>query len=188
MERDVPHNMDEAESDLIRRCQSGEKGAYEILVKRYAGRALGAATALLGDHADACDASQEAFVRAWRSIRRFHGRSSFYTWYSTILRNICVDHRRRVGRRPTSDLPEDHAQPEDCDPTVLAQRNERTEAIWHAVMALPPIHRDVIVMNHFQEMSYQQIAEALDVPMGTVTSRLYNARKALREKLGGVRP
>ena len=182
--------MDESDATLLSRCQAGDRRAFGVLVKRYAGRAIGSAYALLRNHADALDVSQDAFVRAWRSIRRFEGRSGFYTWYSTILRNLCLDHIKRRRRRRESALPQgEPAGPAaGPGPSLLAEQNERAERVWQAVLELPIKHREVIVMHHFQEMSYREIAAALAIPIGTVMSRLHSARKVLRESLAGDRP
>jgi len=176
--------MEESEADLIQRCQAGDKDAFGAIVKRYAGAATGAAYLLLGSHEDALDASQEAFVRAWRHIRRFDLAAPFYPWYSTILRNLCVSRLRRRSRDKTVELADaEHGSDAESDPLLLAERSERRDRVWRAIMELSPQHRDVIVMSHFQQMSYKQMAAALDVPIGTVMSRLYNAREALRQKL-----
>jgi len=182
--------MDESEATLLSRCRAGDRDAFGVLVRRHAGRAIGSAYAFLRNHADALDVSQDAFVRAWRSIRRFEGRSGFYTWYATILRNLCLDHIKRRRRRDESPLPEgEPADPaDDPGPELLAERNERAQRVWRAVLDLPIKHREVIVMHHFQEMSYKQIAAALSIPIGTVMSRLHAARKVLREALAGDRP
>lgn len=181
--------MDKAEPTLIGRCRTGDKDAFGELVRAHAGRAIGLAYGLLGNRSDAMDASQEAFVRAWRAIGRFDGRSAFYTWYSTILRNVCVSQLRKRLRRGQTEPVESLSLPSaEPDPSLLAQRNERTERIWRAVMALPIKHREVIVMKHFQEMSYREMAESLGVPVGTVTSRLHTARQALKDTLAGERP
>jgi RNA polymerase sigma-70 factor (ECF subfamily) len=175
--------MDESEAALIRQCQAGDKDAFGRLVKDYAGRAIGAAYLLLGNREDALDASQDAFVRAWRSIKRFDGRSRFYTWYSTVLRNVCLSRLRR-RRHPTVEMASEPAGPaEASDPSLLAERNERTERLWKGILQLPLNHREIIVMSHFQHLAYKQIAAALDIPIGTVMSRLHNARKALRDLL-----
>ena len=172
--------MDATEQALIRQCQAGDSEAFGRLVKRFAGRAIGAAYALLGNHDDALDASQDAFVRAWRNIRRFDGRSKFYTWYSTVLRNVCISRLRRKRHR-TVELELDPPGPaEQTDPSVLAERNERTEALWKAILQLSLHHREILVMSHFQGLSYKEIASELGVPIGTVMSRLHNARKGLR--------
>ena len=174
---------------MVGRCRTGDKDAFGQLVRAHAGRAIGLAYGLLGNRSDAMDASQEAFVRAWRAIGRFDGRSAFYTWYSTILRNICISQLRKRLRRGSTESVESLPLPAgDPDPSLLVERSERTERIWRAVTALPTKYREVIVMKHFQEMSYRDMAELLGVPVGTVTSRLHAARQALKESLAGERP
>jgi RNA polymerase sigma-70 factor (ECF subfamily) len=177
--------MSESEAELIQRCQQGDRIAYGILVKRYAGKAIGSAALMLGSQHDAQDAAQEAFVRAWRSIRRFTGQSKFSTWFHTILRNICVDRLRKRKRRGTpGELHDVHAHPNpDCDPVHQAEQAERRRRVWQAIQQLSDAHREVIVLNHFQHMSYREMAEVLNIPFGTVTSRLHAARKALRDRL-----
>ncbi len=179
----------EAEAALVRRCREGDKGAFGELVRHFAGRAMGTARLLLRNGEDAQDASQEAFVKAWRNIGRFDGRSRFFTWLSVILRNVCRDRLRRRRGDEMVELTDGHAHPNpDSDPVALAQRSERAEQIRQAIRELPAPHRDVIVMSHFLDFSYRQMAQSLDVPIGTVTSRLHAARKALRDKLEGMRP
>jgi RNA polymerase sigma-70 factor (ECF subfamily) len=139
---------------------------------------------LLGDYDEAQDASQEAFVRAWRNIRRFDPTRRFFPWYGTILRNICISRLRRRSSRKTVELLDGApGTPPEAGPVLLAERNERKDRIWRAIRQLSDTQREIIVMNHFQEMSYREIAEALDIPLGTVMSRLHNARAALRRKL-----
>jgi len=178
--------MDDSDQALIRRCRGGDQDAFGVLVKRYAGRAVGAAFALLGNHADALDASQEAFLRSWRGLRRFRGDAGFYAWYAAILRNVCASLRRRRARDDPAGLRP--APPAEADPALLAEGNERARRLWQAVLDLSVKHREVIVMSHFQEMSYKQMAGALDVPIGTVMSRLHHARQTLRAKLAGDPP
>ena len=105
------------------------------------------------------------------------------TWYSAVLRNVCLSRLRRRRHR-TVEIVADPAGPiEATDPSLLAERNERTERLWQAILKLPLKHREIIVMNHFQHLAYKDIAAALEIPIGTVMSRLHNARKALRELL-----
>jgi len=172
--------MDSSEAALIRQCQAGDKEAFGRLVKCFAGRAVGAAYVLLGNRDDALEASQDAFVRAWRNIRRFDGRSKFYTWYSTVLRNVCISRLRRKRHRTVELAIEPPGESDHTDPSILAERNERTEHLWQAIRRLPLKHREIIVMNHFQHLPYKDIAKALGIPIGTVMSRLHNARKTLR--------
>jgi len=176
--------VEESEESLIRRCQAGNTDAFGSLVKMYAGRAIGAAAVLLGGHDDAMDASQDAFVRAWRGMRGFRGTASFYTWYSSILRNVCLSRlRRRKEQQGEEGMAERLAASGDGDPSVLVERDEQSKRLWAAILRLPVHHREIIFMSHFQQMSYKQMAELLDVPIGTVMSRLHNARKALRKAL-----
>jgi len=176
--------MDETEAALIRRCQAGDKEAFEPIVRRYAGAACGAAYVRLGCHDEALDASQEAFVRAWRHIKRFDTHAPFFPWYAAILRNVCIGRLRHRARRRTVSLPDDHRDPSsDGDPVLLAERSERRDRIWRALLRLTPDHREIILMAHFQGMAYREMADALGIPIGTVMSRLHNARQALRERL-----
>jgi len=177
-------DVDHSEDALISRCQSGDTDAFGVLAKKYAGRAIGTASMFLGCHHDAHDASQEAFVRAWRGIKKFNSRSSFYTWYSTILRNVCISRLRKKSNKAGVELHENlPGEASRFDPSLLAERNERTERLWRAIMKLPDIHREIIVMSHFQHLSYKEIAELLEIPIGTIASRLHSARKALRKFL-----
>ena len=142
---------------------------------------------MLGNHNDALDASQDAFIRAWRNIRRFEGGASFYTWYSVILRNVCMDQLRRRKKGKHVELPDEHPAAQiKSDPVLLAENNEQTEQVWNAMLELPIKQKDIIIMSHFQGMSYKQIARHLNIPIGTVMSRLHNARKALRDRLAGT--
>jgi len=178
--------MTQNEAVLLKRCQAGDKDAFGPIVKKYAGRASGTACLLLGCPDEAGDASQEAFVRAWRNIKRFDTRSPFYPWYSAILRNVCKSRLRRRARRRTVALTDGHRDPSrDSDPVLLAERSERNDRLWHAVMRLSDRFREIILMKHFHDMSYKEIAAALDIPIGTVMSRLHSARQALRETLAG---
>lgn len=181
--------MEEPEVDLIRRCQAGDKEAFGAIVKRYAGAACGAASLLLGNYEEALEASQDAFVRAWRHIRRFDLKRDFHAWYFGILRNICVDRLRRRPKVRTVQLSDVHAQRSpESGPVLLAERSERHDRIWRAILELPESLREMIVMSHFQHMSYKQMADCLGIPIGTVMSRLYRARQALRRKLAPEQP
>jgi len=176
--------MDQTETALIQRCQAGDKEAFGPIVRKYAGRAAGAAGVLLGCPHDAQDASQEAFVRAWRNIRRFKPGYPFYPWYAAILRNICRSRLRRRSRRKTVALADGHASPaSDGDPVLLAEQDERRQHVYGALLTLKPAFREILVMKHFHDMAYKEMAEALGVPIGTVMSRLHNARQALRKVL-----
>ncbi len=184
--------MDKAEEiddrALIGRCQQGDKASFGQLVEKYMKRAYFTALGLVGDHEVALDLSQDAFVRAYRSIHKFDADRNFFTWYYQILRNLCFNYWRDHARhaRPFSEIGNgeiesiiDLAQ----DSEKLAEQNEMKVALWRAMNELRPHEREIIVLKDFQELSYQQIAEALNCPIGTVMSRLFTARKALKQKL-----
>jgi len=172
---------------LVRRCQAGDRDAFGVLVKRHAGRAIASASLLLGNHHDALDASQDAFVRAWRGIRRLQEAARFRAWYSAILRNVCLSRLRRC-RRETVAYADRLTVSDDGDPSVLVERDEQGRRLWAEMRRLPVPQRDILLMSHLHQMSYKQMAELLDVPIGTVMSRLHNARKALRRALGKEAP
>ncbi len=183
----------ERDSWLISRCQAGEVQAFGVLVEKYKQRAYYTALGLVGAHEDALDISQEAFVRAYRSVAKFQpGKSGFFTWYYKILRNLCANFLRDRAKRarPFSEIDESKKSlseipDENYDPTVIAERNELKDAVWRAISSLNGPEREIITLRDFQEMSYKEIAAALDCPIGTVMSRLFNAREHLRKKLNG---
>jgi len=177
--------MPSGEHELMRRSQQGDTEAFGILVKRYAGRATALAAVLVGNQADALDLSQEAFVRAWRHIRTFKGQSSFYAWYCRILRNACFSWLRRHRRSDHEPWHDGEHAAQAADPAVLAERNEQIDRLWAAIHQLPAKHREIIVLCHFDHLSYKEMASALDIPIGTVMSRLHAARKQLRACLAG---
>ncbi|MCI0694551.1 sigma-70 family RNA polymerase sigma factor [candidate division KSB1 bacterium] len=183
----------ERDSWLISRCQAGEVQAFGVLVEKYKQRAYYTALGLVGTHEDALDISQEAFVRAYRSVAKFQPhKSGFFTWYYKILRNLCSNFLRDRAKhaRPFSEIDKSkkflsEIIDENYDPTVIAERNELKDAVWRAISSLNAPEREIIMLRDFQEMSYKEIAETLDCPIGTVMSRLFNARKHLRKKLNG---
>jgi RNA polymerase sigma-70 factor (ECF subfamily) len=147
------------------------------------------ALGLVGNREDAMDLSQEAFIRAYRNIRDVKPGRKFFPWFYQILKNLCISHlRRRKYRRASSldaeNCPEVEATADCYSPEAVARRNETKDKVWQAIGKLDNKHREVIILRHFQHMSYEQIAAALFCNKGTVTSRLYYARKKLEELLG----
>jgi len=146
------------------------------------------ALGLVGNREDAMDLSQEAFIRAYRNIKHLKPDRRFFPWFYQILKNLCISHLRKRRYRRTSSLdgencPEPAATTDYFSPEVVAGRNELKDKVWQAIGKLDDKHREVIILRHFQNMSYEQIAEALYCNKGTVTSRLYYARKKLEELL-----
>lgn len=173
------------EIEAIRACQRGCATAFETLVRAHFGQAYAAAVGILGNREDALDALQDAFAKAYRAISRFETDRAFYPWFYRILRNKCLDRLRRARRRPRP-VSIEHIQPEAdarFDPAALAQANERKARVWRAIGTLAPAHREIILLRHFQGLAYAEIARLLGIPPGTVMSRLYAARQALRRKL-----
>lgn len=139
---------------------------------------------LVGNHDDALDLSQEAFIRAYQALPRFDVQKHFFTWYYKILRNICLNHLRNHSRFSTlSDLSETESTDNAADPAALAERNDLSERLWKAIGTLRDDYREVIILKDIEDCSYQEIAERLEIPPGTVMSRLFNARKHLKEIL-----
>jgi RNA polymerase sigma-70 factor, ECF subfamily len=184
----------EADPDLDERsawdrCQSGDAQAFGLVVRKYMKQAYFTALGLVGNHEDALDLSQEAFVRAFRARERFDPGQKFFTWYYRILRNLCLNHLRDRAR--FADLPADESAegPADAlteypaDPSVLAQRNEMNTALWQAIARLKPEDREIILLREIEGCSYGEIAERLEIPPGTVMSRLFYARHRLKQTL-----
>jgi RNA polymerase sigma-70 factor, ECF subfamily len=177
------------EAIAMRRCRRGSAEAFGVLVNRYMKDAYFIALGLVGNREDAMDLSQEAFVRAYRNIKHVKPGHGFFPWFYQILKNLCLSHLRKRRLRKATSLDADNcpevAATEDCfSPEVVADRNELKDRVWQAIGKLDDKHREVIILRHFQNMSYDQIAEALFCNKGTVTSRLYYARKRLEELLG----
>jgi len=173
----------EEEASAIRACQKGDRNAYELIVRHYAARAIGAARAILRDASLAEDAAQEAFVRAFRAIRRFRVGEPFYPWLYRILKNVCLTTLRRRGNLPAS-LDAENAPPvpaDTPDPGAAASRSELRAMLLAAMAQLSDAHREILYLAHFDELSYKEIAACLAIPLGTVMSRLWAARQALRK-------
>jgi RNA polymerase sigma-70 factor (ECF subfamily) len=136
----------------------------------------------VGDENDAWDLAQEAFLKAWRSIKRFQGGSSFYTWLYRITMNVTIDSLRRRGRRREVEL--DDAIPSFLPgPSVNYERAEIREQVYAALAQLTPEHRAVIVLKEIEDMQCREIADVLDLSLGTVLSRLFYGRKKLESIL-----
>jgi len=175
------------EADLIRRCRAGETACYEPLVRAYEAPALRIALSMLGDADDARDAVQDAFVKAYQSLARFDEERPFAPWFFRILRNRCRDALR--SRKPNVELSvldqsrEALAAGDSGDPERVHERTAARERLWRALGTIADEHREVLVLKELQGFRYAEIAKILGVPEGTVASRLYHARKALKDAL-----
>jgi len=147
------------------------------------------ALGLVGNHEDALELSQEAFFRAYRNIKQLSSEGKFFPWFYQILRNLCFSHLRKMKIRQAGSLDEFEEEKiqieshDTFDPGVLAERNEDTDRVWKAIGKLDDKHREVIILRHFRNLSYEEISKILFCNPGTVTSRLYYARKRLKEML-----
>ncbi len=173
----------------LQRCRRGSRKAFEVFVNKYMKDAYFIALGLVGNREDALELSQEAFIRAYRNIKQVKPDRKFFPWFYQILKNLCISHLRKRKYRKAGSLdvegcPEVEATADCFSPEEVAARNEIKDKVWQAIGQLDEKHREVIILRHFQDMSYDQIAEALFCNKGTVTSRLYYARKKLEELLG----
>lgn len=152
---------------------------------RYKQRAYGIALSLTGNHDDAMDAMQKAFIRVHRALKRFRVDEPFFPWLYRIVRNTALN-QRRDEKRHKGEVPLEWVNQSDGrpDPLALTLVDDLRERLWDGIQALPAEMREVFVLYHFQGLKYREIATACDVPIGTVMSRLHAARTRLRETAG----
>lgn len=175
---------------LVRQAQQGDQAALCTLICRYERRTYHLAYRLMGNHADASDAAQEAFVRVYTRLGNFRGDSAFSTWLFRVVTNTCLDELRRRGRlrHASLDSPlttEEGTLPrESCaegdDPVEMAEQREVQDAVQRAIDRLPEEYRIVVILRDLRGHTYQEIAVALNSSLGTIKSRLHRARHALR--------
>jgi RNA polymerase sigma-70 factor (ECF subfamily) len=189
---------DVSELELVRRCKEGRAEAFDELVVRYRTRVFAMIYNMVHNEQDAWDLAQESFVKAWKSIKRFRGRSSFYTWIYRIVMNVTIDWLRKKQVKGAGTEFDDTIQLTEIDPASRTvpkgdplphQQMERTEIrarIDDAISQLSPEHRAVILMKEIEDMQYHEIAESLGCSIGTVMSRLFYARKKLQNLLRDV--
>ncbi len=178
-----------AEKMHIEQCQRGDREAFGPIVLAYRRQAYFTALGLMGNREEAYDLSQEAFIRAFRAIRQFDLSRKFAPWFFRILRNLCATALSRRSARRSESLEELRERGRDFDAgdkfraDLLAERNEEIERVWKALGELDDKSREIIVLKDLQSHRYKEIAEILDIPIGTVMSRLFNARQKLKEIL-----
>ncbi len=184
--------------ELVKRVQAGEKGAFRELFERHHRRAFAVAIGVLKNRQDALDVVQESFVKVHKHIGNFQGTSSFYTWLYRIVMNLSIDHlrRRKTGRNVEYDdavlKGGDAAADENILPRMLDEnprkaviRRELLARMETALAELPEYHRQVILLREVEGLSYEEMADALDVPKGTIMSRLFHARRKMQSALEG---
>jgi RNA polymerase sigma-70 factor (ECF subfamily) len=182
----------ELDSALVERVQNGDKRAFDLLVRKYQHKVLGLISRYVHNHAECEDVAQEAFLRAWRAIGSFRGESAFYTWMYKIAVNTAKNHLVAMGRRPPMDdiaiedavyVPGADRMHEGATPERELMRQEIEQTVFTTVQALPEELRTAITLREVEGLSYEEIAEAMGCPIGTVRSRIFRAREAIDEKL-----
>jgi RNA polymerase sigma-70 factor (ECF subfamily) len=182
---------------LVARARQGDRDAYRVLVERYQRRVFHLAFSLLRNREDAADVSQEAFVKVFVHLNSFKGDSSFATWLFRIANNLAIDLIRRRASSSQVEFEEDAtatveghelhgtgiAALLDANPQRQTLRRELGEKLEEALAQLPEKHRAILILREVEGLSYEQIAEALEVPPGTVMSRLFHARAKMQKLL-----
>jgi RNA polymerase sigma-70 factor, ECF subfamily len=180
--------------ELVKRCQAGDSSAFDDLITRYRSKVFTMIYGMVQNEQDAWDLAQEGFLKAWKSIHRFKGESSFYTWLYRIMTNVTIDSLRRKGIRGEAEF-DDRIAPVNVEPgsrttpsssplpNKKLEYGEIRERIDEAIAKLSPEHRAVIVMKEIEDLQYSEIAEILSCSLGTVMSRLFYARKKLQNLL-----
>lgn len=189
--------MDKSDEDLMLECQGGKMEAFNVLFEKYRRPILAYVYQIVGDYGDVESITQEAFIRVFRYLETYKYPKKFSTWFYTIVRNLCIDRIKSMkkerenvisdfivyGERTKSEflklLPDSILSPES-----IVQRNNKIKAVRDAIDELDPIYKEVITLFVLQKLSYDDIAEILGVPTGTLRSRTHHGLKILREVLG----
>ncbi|HVQ36106.1 MAG TPA: sigma-70 family RNA polymerase sigma factor [Pyrinomonadaceae bacterium] len=179
-----------SDEQIVERALTGDAEAFGEIVKRWERRIFALSFGMLGREEDARDATQETFLAAFRNLRAFRGEAKVSSWLHRIAVNQCITRQRRAKVRSESALETEEeknassfASPSKYSPARVVEGRQRTAAVRRAVNSLPPDLRQVIVMKEFEELTFKEIAEALDLPLSTVKSRLYTALRQLQMRL-----
>lgn len=187
------------DEELMRFCQEGDESAFEQLFSRYQGPALSFIHRMIGDRARTEALGQEAFLRIFKDAHRYDYPRSFSTWFYTIVRNLCKNELRWRSRHPTVSIEENIGQGGPHDPEALhiadnlhsqstspldqMVGDELTKKLEKALTELPEIEREILILNRFQGLKYKEIAEVVNLPVGTVRSRMHTALERLRKSI-----
>ena len=183
---------EQTDTQLVKRVQQGDKQAFNLLVLKYQYRIQAVVSRFIKDHAEVQDVAQEAFIKAYRAIQNFRGESQFYTWLYRIAVNTAKNHLVTRNRRPPSndieigdaDMYGGSEYLEDNDtPEAEMCRGELEAEVFRAMSDLPEDLRTAITLREIEGMSYEEIADVMDCPIGTVRSRIFRARDAITEKI-----
>ena len=179
-----PPDRNERDLALVRRFQAGEEGAFDLLVAEHRREVYRLAHRLLGNHADADDLAQEAFLRIYRSLGGFRGESAFRTYLTRIVLNLAADRRRArgTGRLVSMDEIPERYSPGGAEP--LETGLIREEVLRRAIRLLPPRQRETLILRVFQEMKFREIARVMGCTVGTAKANFFHALKGLRDRVG----
>lgn len=182
--------LPDVERELLKKCLAGDARFFEPVVRAYERPAMRVALGMMGNPDDARDALQEAFVKAWQSLPRFDIKRPFGPWFFQILRNQCRDRLRGRQARFRLEALDERLELRPADPEKgperRRQRRAARELLWQALEVLPEDHREILVLKELEGFRYAEIAGILEIPEGTVASRLFHARKALHGALEGM--
>ncbi|HWS53610.1 MAG TPA: sigma-70 family RNA polymerase sigma factor [Pyrinomonadaceae bacterium] len=180
------------DGELVARAIAGRAEDFEELVRRYQRPIAAYVYRMVGDYDAALDLTQEVFIKVYGSLERYRPEFKFSTWIYRIAHNAAIDHLRRQGSARTEDLEveteggrtyEKPLASSAPTPEQLSERSERRAEIEEVVQALPPAYRELIVLRHAHDLSYDEIAEVTGLPLGTVKNRIFRAREAMRTHL-----
>jgi RNA polymerase sigma-70 factor, ECF subfamily len=181
---------------LVRAAQQGEMAAFEELVVRHRDKIYARAFSMMRNEEEAIDLSQEAWVKGWQRLRQFQGDSSFGTWMTRIVINLCLDQLRKHKRQRTESIEamdedsggvERHMPVVTVNPTARLERGELRQRIERALDQLSYEHRTVLVLHEFEEMEYKEIARTMGCSIGTIMSRLFYARRKMAALLADLK-
>ncbi len=184
-----------SDQKLVERVQKGDNGAFDLLVLKYQHKIVNLVMRYVRDPELAQDITQEAFIKAYRALPRFRGDSAFYTWMYRIAVNTAKNHLAALRRRPM-DIELDMQDPEQYElhaklketdtPEGVTLSNELLEIVERAIAALPEDLQTAIILRELEGMSYEEIAQTMECPVGTVRSRIFRARDAISNKVGSL--
>jgi|SRR5581483_5750114 RNA polymerase sigma-70 factor (ECF subfamily) len=192
----VKDHSSASDEELVQGAKKGDTGAFEELVARHRDKIYARAFSMMRNEDEATDLSQEAWVKSWQRLKQFQGESSFGTWMTRIVINLCLDHLRRRKRQRTEsieEMDEESGGVERQMPVVTANPTERLERaelrkrIDEALNLLSHEHRTVLVLHEFEEMEYKEIARTMECSIGTVMSRLFYARRKMAALLANLK-
>ncbi|SCZ59548.1 RNA polymerase sigma factor RpoE [Thiohalomonas denitrificans] len=180
------------DQELVERVQRGDKQAFDVLVRKYQYKIVKLISRYVRDQSEVLDVAQETFVKAYRALDKFRGESAFYTWLYRIAINTAKNYLVAQGRRPPdTDIDASEAEQfeghfnlkESDSPERLALRDELERTVYEAIDELPEDLRSAITLREMEGLSYEEIAQAMSCPIGTVRSRIFRAREAIDRKL-----